>query len=381
MTSKNKGGRRNNKKNKRNKGRNNSIATTAAAAAAATATTTTTTTSLLSLLQSGAGRKRTEATVAAIAVDNDINAVIDDPDVATTTTISTATVSSGDSNTNDATPAPPLSVVVTTNNTKSPPAQKTSDYHDDHRMRRFITAVAVAVGFDASKECYHGSTRAAFLNSDYIREVICNPSTYDKHEEFCQFTFALATEMWFQLMKIDKDNKDERSQWINDIVTILEYGISRRYYWIPTTAGGDAGFGSENNRKICRYYRDIATASANETPCYRGIINVLARETKSNCDCMKLYQLEAKKIEKVGFCSGCCSNVPKMKLRLCLGCIHMIKYCCRKCQKLDWSRHRALCKDAQRCKDRMPTYAKDDVDVTETYIQLPEDASRCNTQN
>ena len=290
-------------------------------------------------------RNNTIATTAAAAT----NAVIDDPDVATTTTtttISTATVSGGDSNVNDATPC----------------------------MRRII-AVAAAVGFDASKECYHGSTRAAFLNSDYIREVICNPSTYNKHEEFCQFTFALATEMWFQFMKIDKDNKDERLQWINDIDIILELGIRRRYYWIPTTTGGDASFGSENNRKSCKYFRDIATASANETPCYRGIINVLARETKSNCDCMKLYQLEAKKIEKVGFCSGCCSNVPKMKLRLCLGCNHMIKYCCRKCQKLDWSRHRALCKDAQRCIDWTPTYAKDDDDVTETYIQLPEDAS------
>jgi hypothetical protein len=281
------------------------------------------------------------ATAAAAA-----NAAIDDPDVAPTTTISTATVCRGDSNVNDATPC----------------------------MRRFIT-VAAAAASDASKKCYHGSTRAAFLNSDYIREITCNESTYNKNEEFCQFTFALATEMWFQFMKIDNDKNNERLQWLYDIEDVLEHGIKRRYLWIPITKGEDAGFGSENDRKLYRYFRDISTATAHESPCYRGNINVLARETKSNCDCMKLYQLEAKKIEKVGFCIGCYCNVPKMKLRLCLGCHHMIKYCSRKCQKLDWSIHRALCKNVQSCKDWTPTDAKDDEDVTETYIQLPEYAS------
>jgi hypothetical protein len=351
MSSKNKGGRRkNNKKNKRSKGRSNTTVVSASTTPASVS-------SLSLSSQSGADSKRTESTAVVKAIDNDVN---DESSLENS--------SSSNNKVHDATSSPPSSIVATKTTIYNNRLRRLTTIYNN-RLRR-LTTVAVAVAFDVSKECHHGSTRAAFLNSEYIREV-CLSSHNEKKEEFCQFTFALATEMWFHFMKGKIDNSTERLQWIYDIKYILELGIQLRYLCIPLAKREDVIYGSEYDRKFWKYHRAIQTAIANESPCYRGIINVLVRETKHNCDCMKEHKVEAKMIDKVGFCRCCGINFPKMELRFCSGCRHVIKYCSRKCQKKNWHRHRDYCKDRQVQFEMLSTSVKDDDDddATDTEIE------------
>lgn len=46
-------------------------------------------------------------------------------------------------------------------------------------------------------------------------------------------------------------------------------------------------------------------------------------------------------VHRDSHCSHCCQ--PANQLKQCSAC-HQIKYCSRKCQKTDWSTHKAECK-------------------------------------
>ena len=61
------------------------------------------------------------------------------------------------------------------------------------------------------------------------------------------------------------------------------------------------------------------------------------------CTCLKeLHSAARKKLNKVGPCTNvnCNEQFPRSQLYVCTGCMYAT-YCSRKCQRADWSRHKA----------------------------------------
>ena len=112
------------------------------------------------------------------------------------------------------------------------------------------------------------------------------------------------------------------SKW--KLKSVLNLGI--RSYWSSSL--------SIDNEKYEKYSRDSLTK--------RGIINILDRETKTFCHCMKPYKEEAKRMEKIGMCRNCRKGFPKLKLKSCSRCLNT-QYCSNKCMKNSWPTHKQFC--------------------------------------
>ena len=124
------------------------------------------------------------------------------------------------------------------------------------------------------------------------KELLSNP-------EFFQCIFALGTDM-FKTSYGSEENF--LSKW--KLKSVLNLGI--RSYWSSSL--------SIDNEKYEKYSRDSLTK--------RGIINILDRETKTFCHCMKPYKEEAKRMEKIGMCRNCRKGFPKLKLKSCSRCLN-----------------------------------------------------------
>jgi hypothetical protein len=144
---------------------------------------------------------------------------------------------------------------------------------------------------------------------------------FTEDPEFCRFIFGYCTE---QYLRSNNLHDNDRRVIIIDLLTL---GLTIR--------------NSRNkisNEQSSKYKRDIRTN--------RGIINCLARETKTYCNCMKEGKDIARTMEKVGSCYGCGNEFPKETLSLCNGC-QFVKYHSRECQINDWPIHKLHCKPRQ----------------------------------
>jgi len=223
---------------------------------------------------------------------------------------------------------------------------------------RSSSVVGVGVSVAAAKKgtttesttmatCYHGSTAENTAKGSYFRmaidewltiivinladknptEILTVTSNFDvKHKElmnnpeFIKQVFALATYMF------QKDyGSEEYSSFKQTLQYIIHLGIKSKYVRSPLSA---------SREKFDKYCRDIETD--------RGIINVLFRETNTFCHCMKPYKEEAKAMEKVGACSGCKDEFPKMNLKRCSRCL-IVQYCSKECMKKSWPTHKQFC--------------------------------------
>ena len=140
-------------------------------------------------------------------------------------------------------------------------------------------------------------------------------------DEFAQTVFALCTQ-WFL----------DGSLNLPTLRKVVYMGIAIRYHLIPGVVLKDEC----DDGKCTKYLRDILTE--------RGLINCLARETKSHdCSCMDAKKEEAKTMGKVAECFGCKKSFPKHFLVKCSGC-NFATYCSPECQGNDWSSHKKECK-------------------------------------
>merc|ERR1712232_446816 len=139
--------------------------------------------------------------------------------------------------------------------------------------------------------------------------------------EFPKFLISMATNLI--LMKNDL-SEDE-----------IEFLYDCMYTSVELKYDQDGSVYNDVYRTKSKYLRDMKTL--------RGLINVCARETKNFCCCMEDKKLEADKMEKNGRCFGCLKVFPKKRLEYCSGCLEC-QYCCKQCQKDDWSRgHKDTC--------------------------------------
>ena len=91
---------------------------------------------------------------------------------------------------------------------------------------------------------------------------------------------------------------------------------------------------ADDRKKCVRYVHDINTD--------RGLINVLHRETKKDCDCMATKKEEANTMDRMFRCEGCHKEFSKKRLKKCSRC--NMHYCSKKCSHADWSHHNFCCK-------------------------------------
>jgi hypothetical protein len=220
--------------------------------------------------------------------------------------------------------------------------------------------------------CYHGSTAENISEacdwfygtmetnmsevSDFIRVI---DACYEKDIEmddtlkifdpkFGTFLFAVATKIMKELnflkwceSEVYSNDPDRKC-----LEIIVSLGIDVRYHWIPMMAIEEDvnNPGSVYYRKREKYKIDIKTN--------RGMINVLARETKSVCDCMKPERSKTKTMEKFSFCYNCLNKFPKNQLLLCGGCLG-VHLCSKDCHNQRWPSHKIGCEklDFTRCDD------------------------------
>ena len=216
--------------------------------------------------------------------------------------------------------------------------------------------------------CYHSSTAEKFADDSgfqdavisylkildrtypgelYVKNQLVSEPAFDlmlTNSEFGEYIFALCTE----LLKHDINNEGWESAAFGKgmaLQKLVSLGIAIKYYWIPRAKEKDINPGSVYYRKKKKYEVDITTI--------RGLVNVLARETKPFCDCMKEEKSKAKTMQKVGLCFNCGDDFPKRQLLLCAGCLGA-HFCSKKCQLQQWSSHKALCEklDFKRCGDK-----------------------------
>jgi len=255
--------------------------------------------------------------------------------------------------------------------TAMPPSVPTSSTSTPDENENELTTTSIITGtsvaslalFDSTRtccptnkqqqRCYHGSSKEAYTNPKYLQafESILVPALFLqdyknrrllKDSQFCNYAFARAVDAWFQYdlgsPYIGKDDEVGSSL----IVTLLITALNSRYKTIPKNSEGVIVDLSTVEQKIAKYTRDLTT--------YRGIINVLDRETNPKnkgigscgCTCMHQSKQKAKTMEKVSYCYGCHDYFPKDQLRLCKKCKSM-KYCSRKCQIANWPDHKPTC--------------------------------------
>lgn len=199
---------------------------------------------------------------------------------------------------------------------------------------------------------YHGSTAGKFSPGSDYRQVIdayramfnkvivCGGSateagrivmskfTSDHHNfmidpEFGQFVFAMSTQINLCL---------EDDELRTSLEKILSLGLNTKYFYTPMHKGDTKPCGGDE--LFQKYMRDIQTES--------GTINCLERETKDFCDCMKSAKEEAKKMEKLGKCTGCRGFFPKENLRRC-SCCNIAQFCTTECHRQNWYEHKTYC--------------------------------------
>merc|ERR1712238_588822 len=115
-----------------------------------------------------------------------------------------------------------------------------------------------------------------------------------KEPDFYRYTFAYITEVFRNSYGSEKYSPPFEAH----LQFILCLGIKSKYLHSPLSA---------DTEKLHKYGRDIMTA--------RGIINCLYRETKTFCDCMKPYKIDAVGMDKLGSCYGCRKKVSKTQLK------------------------------------------------------------------
>jgi hypothetical protein len=225
----------------------------------------------------------------------------------------------------------------------------TSSSVADRACAATATAAAAAASLGTtSSGCYHGSTIDKFQpNSEFMKAYkeytdmcvqienindhdlqLSMKEKYDKdhkhiihNPEFYRFIWAYCTEQYLKSNNLQEQDPKLRQE----IWRLLTLGL----------------IGSRNkisNEQCSKYKRDIRTN--------RGIINCLARETKTYCNCMREGKDIARTMEKIGVCYGCKQEFPKEALSLCNGC-QSVKYHSRECQINNWPNHKLHCKKWQ----------------------------------
>jgi hypothetical protein len=208
--------------------------------------------------------------------------------------------------------------------------------------------------------CYHGSSIEKFsLDSDYektIRDYLSTQLIFIKgygaiwetnmelgmkfdtdHLEFMKdvkfgrFVFAKCVSI--HLNNNLEDNVSAKSV----VQALLFMGFRIKYCWIPESLLlSGVLVETDNTEKLFKYCRDIKTDD-------RTIINIISRETKAFCGCMKPKKTEAKNMKKMGRCSGCDKLFPKEQMLKCSGCCRSHYYHSKECQINHWPFHKKIC--------------------------------------
>ena len=194
--------------------------------------------------------------------------------------------------------------------------------------------------------CYHGTTVETFTNGSDFQMAIDTylivfktgknqiemgkllSAFYRKYQElmknpeFNQGVFAVATDIFLK----NSYGSEVYSSSKAELMTVLSLGILSKYNFCPLSA---------DREKQNKYDRDCKTD--------RGIMNILERETKTFCNCMKPYKEDAKAMEKIGMCDNCHEEFPKMHLKRCSRCL-ALQYCSKECMRSNWPAHKQFCR-------------------------------------
>jgi hypothetical protein len=101
--------------------------------------------------------------------------------------------------------------------------------------------------------------------------------------------------------------------------------------------GGSRFTFTKTDQELCKQINDLDSV--------RAIVRFLAKRIPCKCLANKKKEFNIKE----GRCKYdmCYSAVPDAELMDCGAC-HLVKYCGKECQRSDWSRHKELCKMAQK---------------------------------
>ena len=178
-----------------------------------------------------------------------------------------------------------------------------------------------------------------FLNDEENQKIIFN-------DEFTNFVFALAVALYFNLPEKEKDVSlyDGLKTWEKQKTTamyelrdVISMGFNIRYIFVPVNTQSEQEQ-VDNRLKLTKKIRLMGT--------HRGLITVLASETKSNdCDCMATKKRETKNMEKMQRCAGCRQEFSNGLMKCECNLTH---YCSEECQLAHWPYHRLFCKEEKK---------------------------------
>jgi len=193
------------------------------------------------------------------------------------------------------------------------------------------------------RPCFHGSTSNDFSDGRAYRDVIKdyltvykkggakgkfeeNHMEYFEDLNFSRYVFALCT-AWY--LKTDQmTTMDEIT-----MMLLLDIALKIKYLFVP--ANPDYAQYNRYQRAICN----------NDD---RSVINILSRETKPYCNCMKDKKTEADNMEKVDTCFGCRHSFQREDMLKCSGCKFAMFCTTEGCYEKYWPKHKASCQGLQK---------------------------------
>ena len=129
--------------------------------------------------------------------------------------------------------------------------------------------------------------------------------------------------------------------------------------------------------------------------CKRSIVKFYRKRTP--CSCLDEMYAEVKPQPKTGICHHCNGRFERRALKDCTRC-RKVQYCCKQCQKADWSHHKEDCKKCSKKLGRIPpakegiapvpretaasgSYPSARSQAEEKGVLLPHPKSRCQQAN
>ena len=149
---------------------------------------------------------------------------------------------------------------------------------------------------------------------------------YFEDLNFSRYVFALCTAWYLKTYQIMTT--------MDELTMMLLLDIAMKIKYLFVLANFDYAQYNRYQRVICN----------ND---YRSIINILSRETKPYCNCMKDKKTEADTMEKVDTCFGCRHSFQREDILKCSGCKCAMFCTTEGCYKKYWSKHKASCQGLQ----------------------------------
>jgi hypothetical protein len=214
-------------------------------------------------------------------------------------------------------------------------------------LGELMKKLALTPSTSSEMTCYHGSPAEKFyIDNDYeksIRDYLLTQLKFSKGhssaiwEKNNMLNVELGMKFDLDHLEFMKDLKLEGNVSAKSVVqALLIMGFRIKYRWIPVLLPGVLAEKC-STKKLKKYCRDIRTDD-------RTIINILSRETKAFCDCMKPKKTEAKNTKKMGRCSGCDTLFPKEQMLECTRC-RSHYYHSKEYQINHWPFHKFFCKE------------------------------------